>query len=99
MAVSVDSRTLGKERVFNQPILEEGFGQGSWRTCNLMFKVWESLMLITVVYLFLDMLLLMQVSLKEFVLLRVKIGSIWINMQRDLQHCFLFSGLCTISIQ
>lgn len=56
-------------------------------------------MLITVVYLFLDMLLLIQVSLKEFVLLYVKIGSNWINMQRDLQCCFLFSGLCIISIQ
>lgn len=55
-------------------------------------------MLLTVVYLFLDMLLLIQVSLKEFTLLHVKIGSVWINMQRDLQCCFLFSSLCTISI-
>lgn len=46
-------------------------------------------MLITVVclFLFLDMLLLIQVILEEFILLHVKIGSIWINMQRDLQHC------------
>lgn len=34
------------------------------------------------------MLLLIQVSLKEFILLHVKIVSIWINMQTDLQHCF-----------
>lgn len=47
-------------------------------------------MLITVVclFLFLDMLLLIQVILEEFILLHVKIGSIWINMQRDLQHCY-----------
>lgn len=40
-------------------------------------------MFITVVclFLFLDMLLLIQVSLKEFILLHVKIGSTWINMQ------------------
>lgn len=51
-----------------------------------MLNVWESLMLITVVcfFLFLDMLLLIQVILEEFILSRVKITSIWINMQRDL---------------
>lgn len=66
-------------------------------------------MLITVVclFLFLDMLLLIQVILEEFILLHVKIGSIWINMQRDLQHCSLalllalesLGCLCMISIQ
>lgn len=46
-------------------------------------------MLITLVclFLFLDMLLLMQVSLEEFILLHVKIGNIWIDMQRALQNC------------
>lgn len=38
--------------------------QGSWRTCDIMLGVWESLMLTTVVclFLFLEMLLLIQVS-------------------------------------
>lgn len=54
-----------------------------------MLDVWESLMVIIVVclFLFLDMLLLIQVSLEELILLHVKIGSIWIDMQRDLQNC------------
>lgn len=55
-------------------------------------------MLITVVCLFLDMLLLIQVSLKEFILLHAKIGSIWINMQRDLQCCFLLLSLYDVFV-